>query len=67
MGHTAHLRKQFKSINTYFYIKTLIKRRKKTTINFIRIYWFFDHLKKLESLHPRMLCAKAWLKLAQWF
>ena len=29
MGHMAHLRKQFKSINTYFYIKTLIKRRKK--------------------------------------
>ena len=32
-GHMAHLRKQFKSINTYDYIITLIKRRKKTIIN----------------------------------
>ena len=29
MGHIAHLRKQFKSINTYDYIITLIRRRKK--------------------------------------
>ena len=29
MGHIAHLRKEFKSINTYDYIITLIKRRKK--------------------------------------
>ena len=29
MGHIAHLRKQFKTINTYDYIITLIKRRKK--------------------------------------
>ena len=29
MGHIAHLRKQLKSINTYDYIITLIKRRKK--------------------------------------
>ena len=28
MGHIAHLRKQFKSINTYDYIMMLIKRRK---------------------------------------
>ena len=28
MGHIGHLRKQFKSINTYHYIITLIKRRK---------------------------------------
>ena len=28
MGHIAHLRKQFKSINTYDYIITLIRRRK---------------------------------------
>ena len=32
MGHIAHLRKQFKSINTYDYIITLIKRRKKTLL-----------------------------------
>ena len=42
MGHMiAHLRKQFKSINTYDYIITLIKRRKKNIINFMRIKWFF--------------------------
>ena len=40
MGHIAHLRKQFKPINTYDYIITLIKR-KKNIINFMRIYWFF--------------------------
>ena len=28
MGHIAHLRKQFQSINAYDYIKTLIMRRK---------------------------------------
>ena len=32
MGHIAHLRKQFKSINTYDYIITLIKRRIKTLL-----------------------------------
>ena len=36
MGHIAHLRKQFKSIDTYDYIITLIKK-KNTIINFIRI------------------------------
>ena len=51
MGHIAHLRKQFKSINTYDYIITLIKRRKKN-VNFIIIYCFF-HLKKVESLSPK--------------
>ena len=33
MGHIAHLRKQFKSINTYDYIITTIKRRKKTLLS----------------------------------
>ena len=32
MGHIAHLRKQFKSINTYDYIITLIKRKKITLL-----------------------------------
>ena len=41
MGHIAYLRKQFKSINTYDYIITLIKRRNKDIINFMRINWFF--------------------------
>ena len=52
MGHIAHLRKQLKSINTYDYIITLIKRRRKN-INFMITYCFF-HLYP----HPRMLCAK---------
>ena len=52
MGHIAHLRKQFKLINTYDYIITLIKRRKKY-INFMITYCFF-HLHP----HPRMLRAK---------
>ena len=39
MGHIAHLRKQLKSINTYYYIITLIKWRKKTPIfNFWDFY-----------------------------
>ena len=40
MGHIAHLRKQFKSINTYDYIITLIKRRRKN-IHFMLTYCFF--------------------------
>ena len=49
MGHIAHLRKQFKSINTYDYIITLIKRKKTLHDNLL-----FFHL----NPHPRMLCAK---------
>ena len=57
MGHISHLRKQFKSINTYDYIKMLIKRRKKNVINFMRIYWFC--IWKMKTLQGwRMLCAK---------
>ena len=36
MGHIAHLRKPFKSINTHDYIITLIKRRKKNIIHFMK-------------------------------
>ena len=51
MGHIAHLRKQFKSINTYDYIITLIKRRKK--------YKPYDNLLFFHlNPHPMMLCAK---------
>ena len=57
MGHIAHLRNQFKSINTYDYIITLIKRRKKTIINFMRINWYFIWT-NLNLLHPRILCTK---------
>ena len=57
MGHIAHLRKQFKSINTYDYIITLIKRRKNNIIYFMRIFCFFIW-RILNSPHQRMLCAK---------
>ena len=58
---------QFKSINTFDYIITLIKRRKKNIINFMRIY-FFLLWRNLNPLHPRMLCAEiGWNWLWQWF
>ena len=57
MGHIAHLRKQFKSINTYDYIITLIKRRKKNIIKLMRINCFFIW-RNMNPLQPRMLCAK---------
>ena len=66
MGHIAHLRKQFKSINTHDYIITLIKRReKKYNIKLMSINWFFI-CRNLNPYHPRILC-QDWLKLAQWF
>ena len=57
IGHIAHLRKHFKSINTFDYIIMLIKRRKQIIIIFMRIYWFFIW-RNLNPLHPRVLCAK---------
>ena len=63
MGHINQLTKKVKSINTYDYIITLIKRRKK---NFMRIY-FVLHLKKPESSSPKDVLSQVWLKLAQWF
>ena len=68
MGHIAHLRKHFKSINTFDYIIhiTLIKRRKKNH------YYLYEnllvlHLKKLEPPSPKDALCQDWLKLAQWF
>ena len=66
MGHIAHLRKQFKSINTYDYIITLIKRRKKTLLTL----WEFigsSFQKKHESPSPKDALCQDWVKLAQWF
>ena len=40
MGHITHLRKQFKSINTYDYHYVGCEK-KKNIIYFIRIEWFF--------------------------
>ena len=52
MGHIAHLRKQFKSINTYDYVIMLIKRRKKN-IKKLHENLLVLHLKKLESPSPK--------------
>ena len=57
MGRIAHLRKQFKSINTYDYIINWLKGRKKPIINFIIIYCF-SIWRNLNPPHQRMLCAK---------
>ena len=66
MGHIAHQRKQFKSINTYDYIIMLTKKRKK------KHYLLFEnlmvlHLNKLEFLSPKDALCQFWLTLAQWF
>ena len=66
MGHIAHLRKQFKSINTYDYIITLIKKRKKKHYSLYENLLFL-HLKKLESPSSKNALCRDWLKLAQWF
>ena len=52
LGQIAYLRIKFKSFNTYDYIISLIKRRKLYE-NLLVL-----HLNKIESLHPRMICAK---------
>ena len=50
MGHIAHLRKQFKSLNTYDY-HNVDYEKKKPIIYFMRIEWFFIW-KNSNPLHP---------------
>ena len=57
MGHIAHLRKQFKSINTFDYIITLIKRRKENIIKITWINWLFIW-RNINPYHPRMLVTR---------
>ena len=57
MGHINHLRKQFESINTYDYIITVIKRRKKKPLSLWEFYCFFIWT-NINPFHPSMLCAK---------
>ena len=64
MGHIAHMRKQFISINTYDYIITLIKRRKKPLLSKWELVL---HLKKHEFLSSKDALCQDWLKFAQWF
>ena len=52
MDHIAHLRKQFKSINTYDYISWRWLRENKNIFNWI--YWFFIW-RNLNPLHPRCI------------
>ena len=67
MSHIAHLRKQFKSINTYDCIKTLIKRRKKTLTNSLVLHLKKTPLHPKKSPSPKDALCQDWLKLAQWF
>ena len=50
MGQIAHLKKQFKSINTKNYIITLIRKRKNQVSSFLWIEWFLTN--NFESLSP---------------
>ena len=54
MGHIAHLRKQFKSINRHISYRWL---KEEKNINFSIIYCFFIW-RNLNPPHSRMLCAK---------
>ena len=56
MGHIAHLKKLFKSINTYNCIITLIKREKNPLLSLWELNG--SSLNKLNPIHLRMLCAK---------
>ena len=58
MGHVAHLKKKmFKSIYTYDYIITLIRRNETPLSSFLRIRWNLIRT-NLNPLNQRMLCAK---------
>ena len=65
MGHIAHLRNKFKSINTfeqsYDYILAWIGEGKTHYLLFEN--WMVLISKALNPLHRRMLCAKIWLVL----
>ena len=56
MGHIAHQRKQFNSINTNDYLNVNWEK-KKTVIYFMRIEWFYFWI-YLNPLRQMLLCAK---------
>ena len=56
MGHIAHIRKQFKSLNKYDYIITSIQRIKKKLYENLLVL----HLKKLESPSPKDALCHVW-------
>ena len=63
MGHIAHLRKQLKSINTYYdNIITFIIEKTHYLLNEI---FMVLHLNKIESPSSKDALCQVWLKLAQ--
>ena len=62
MGHIAHLRNKFKSVNTseqsYDHIIRLIRRGKTHYLKILNQNLMVFISKTLSPLHPRMLCAK---------
>ena len=56
MGHIAHLRKQFKSLNKYDHIITLIQRKEKKLYENLLVL----HLNKLESPSPKDALCQVW-------
>ena len=62
MGHIAHHRQQFKSLNKYDYIITLIKIGKKKLYEKLLVL----HLKKFESPSTGDSLCQVWFKLAYW-
>ena len=67
MGHFAHLRKQFNSINIYDYIITLIKRRRKKTLLTLWEFIGSSFENKLESPSRKDALCQVCLKFAKWF
>ena len=77
MGNIAQLRGQFNSINTYDYIITLIKRRKKNIIYLMRIVISFEetwipltlgcYVQRLVEIGPVVLKKKTFLILSMYF
>ena len=59
MCHITHLRKMFKSINTYKYIITLISRRKNPLTSFWKLNCSL--FKSIES--PKNVLCQVWLKV----
>ena len=66
MGHLTHLRKQLKSINTYYdnIITFIIEKKPHYLLNEI---FMVLHLNKIESPSSKDALCQVWLKLAQRF
>ena len=58
MGYIAHLRNQFKSINTYDCIISLMKRKKYALFPKYELNGWNSIWRNFNARHPKMLCAK---------